>query len=379
MKKLLFDLRCAQPSIDSKFHGGGEYTKTLFDKMVCDHHKKDVEVYAIIDSKRFLDEWLKELIKEHDVASFDVPNGSDIKSVINVDEYDIYYLGIAAPHGLENSKITKVCTAHDLRDYEEPVDKFSYKYYDRFSEVLKQVVKYKAIKKIRSRNLNRYKADILSYDKFITVSYHTEYMVKSSMPEVANIQNGTFYTPSKHLEEPKPIEGFNEENFILLVSANRWIKNAYRAILAIDNLYSKGIITEKTVLVGKISNRMSKQIVNKDKFINLDYLDTPQLEYLYSKCKLFAYPTLNEGFGMPPLEVMRYGKTCLISGLCSLPELYADTAYYINPYKIEEIEGRITMALRNPISQEKIKERYNYITSKQEADLAKACDFIVGK
>ena len=43
MKRVAFDLVSAQPSIDSKFHGGGEYIKAVFERIISRHQGKDAE------------------------------------------------------------------------------------------------------------------------------------------------------------------------------------------------------------------------------------------------------------------------------------------------------------------------------------------------
>ena len=73
---------------------------------------------------------------------------------------------------------------------------------------------------------------------------------------------------------------------------------------------------------------------------------------------------------------MKYGKTCIVSGVCSVPEVCGDAVYYINPYDIDEIQNRILMAEENKIQPEKIKKHLDAITQLQEQDLDQLCQFI---
>ena len=80
---------------------------------------------------------------------------------------------------------------------------------------------------------------------------------------------------------------------------------------------------------------------------------------------------------MPPLEAMRYGKTCIVSGVCSLPEVCGDAVYYCNPYDIEEIQNRILMASEKKIDTDKVLKHFRTIVGKQNQDLYGLCEYIL--
>jgi glycosyltransferase involved in cell wall biosynthesis len=380
LKKIAFDLVSAQPSIDSKFHGGGEYIKAVFEKLIERHQGKDAQVIAIYCKEAFLDDWIGELFEEKSIETVNVRSCDEMyeKLISGEIDCDVFYTGghIIYDIGAIPAKTTKIATIHGMRDFEEPVDKYSYVYYDSFKERLKQKTKSARIEYLRKRNLERYRSFISGCDKIVCVSEHTKYAVSAFLPECRDRIAGVFYTPAKHATTPKKIESFEEKEYLLLVSANRWIKNAYRAVLAIDKLYDNGLLHQKTVLVGGLSKSILSSIKNMDKFIVLPYVDAEELEYLYQNCLLFVYPTINEGFGMPPLEAMKYGKNCVVSAICSLTELYAGSVHLVNPYSIEEMAAHILMAVEEPIDSELIRKTYDRITERQENDLAALADLI---
>lgn len=79
----------------------------------------------------------------------------------------------------------------------------------------------------------------------------------------------------------------------------------------------------------------------------LDYVSDEELITLYQNASLFVYPSLYEGFGIPPLEAMRYGCPVLVSDTASLPEVCGDAAFYCNPHEVEDITFQMKEALEN--------------------------------
>src|SRR5207344_2364333 len=55
--------------------------------------------------------------------------------------------------------------------------------------------------------------------------------------------------------------------------------------------------------------------------------------WLYAHCKAFLFPSLTEGFGLPPLEAMHFGKPVFLSKLTSLPEVGGDAAAYFDDFE----------------------------------------------
>ena len=64
----------------------------------------------------------------------------------------------------------------------------------------------------------------------------------------------------------------------------------------------------------------------------LGYVTDSQVKWLMKNCKAFIFPSYYEGFGIPPLEALSTGTKIIIANAASLPEIYKDTAVYIDPY-----------------------------------------------
>ena len=63
----------------------------------------------------------------------------------------------------------------------------------------------------------------------------------------------------------------------------------------------------------------------------LGFVDEALLPQLYAGASLFVYPSIYEGFGLPPIEAMASGVPVMVSGSSCLPEVCGDAACYINP------------------------------------------------
>lgn len=81
--------------------------------------------------------------------------------------------------------------------------------------------------------------------------------------------------------------------------------------------------------------------------IEIDKLSDLELPYLYAGAEALVFPSLYEGFGLPPLEAMACGTPVVVSNCSSLPEVVGDAGIYVNPYDIEDIAEGIHKILIN--------------------------------
>ena len=374
MKNLvLIDLLCAQPFGAIKYHGGGEYTKAVFKQVTSFWDKKITELTVFYNYDLFIDEWILDIIKEQGIHAINVCSYSDIAHYINSLSYSdniTFFAGLINQY--ESINLTKtirtIGTCHGLRQLEKDFDITQYFYTNSFKDLLRTLYYHINRRRLFQINYNLYKNCLLKFNNIVTVSNHSQYSIRNVFASICNDKRiMTLYTPSKVYDRTFPI---SDENFIMMVSADRWIKNSYRGIMAIDTLYSQGLILGmKTRIYGNLPKYIMNKIKNPECFEFYGYVSTNELEQAYSQCSLFFYPTLNEGFGMPPIEAQKYGKTCVISAVASLTEIYADSVYYCNPYDIQEMSTRILEAYNEKIHVSKIFKNYERISSKQQKDL----------
>jgi len=82
------------------------------------------------------------------------------------------------------------------------------------------------------------------------------------------------------------------------------------------------------------------------------------------------------------LESMRYGVPVAASGTSSIPEVCQNAAIYFDPYNVSEIKNRIIQLLDKNIYNEysaRATERYKIVSERQNQDLEKAANFILGE
>jgi glycosyltransferase involved in cell wall biosynthesis len=70
---------------------------------------------------------------------------------------------------------------------------------------------------------------------------------------------------------------------------------------------------------------------HRDRVLRLGYVDDPVRADLLAGARVLAYPSLDEGFGHPPLEAMRAGVPVVAARAGSLPEVLGDAALLVDP------------------------------------------------
>jgi len=89
----------------------------------------------------------------------------------------------------------------------------------------------------------------------------------------------------------------------------------------------------------------------------LGYVTSEELEKLYNLAEIFVYPSVYEGFGIPPLEAMKCGCPVITSNTSSLPEVVGDAAIKINPKKEKELTERIIELLKDENLRSELKKK----------------------
>lgn len=89
----------------------------------------------------------------------------------------------------------------------------------------------------------------------------------------------------------------------------------------------------------------------------LGFVPIDVLRIFYDAAKLFVFPSLYEGFGLPPLEAMAHGTPVVTSNASSLPEVVGNAAIMVNPENVFDIMRAMQRALTDQGLREKLKAR----------------------
>ncbi|NJR66753.1 MAG: glycosyltransferase family 4 protein [Leptolyngbyaceae cyanobacterium CRU_2_3] len=149
--------------------------------------------------------------------------------------------------------------------------------------------------------------------------------------------------------------GLEVQKFFLFVGAIEPKKNVGRLIDAyasLDTDFPLVIVGKKGWLwedeLAKVSYVADSKNPHKQVKL-LEYVSTNSLRYLYGGAFCLVFPSLYEGFGLPPVEAMSFGCPVITSNVSCLPEVCGDAALYVDPYEVTDIKEKMEALLRSPV------------------------------
>lgn len=245
--------------------------------------------------------------------------------------------GIGLPH---NFKGVKIITLHDLIPYimPETVDRphldYTLKNTPKIIEDVSHIITVS----------NYSKSDIQKY-----------FGVCDNKITVTHLAADPIFMPMDRNNAKRVI--FNkygiDKKYVLYLGGFSQRKNIARLIKAF-----KKVITEKEevinlLILGEYSRSFESlwkltetlELCDYVKFLN--FVPTADLPYFYNGAEVFVYPSLYEGFGLPPLEAMQCGTPVVTSNVSSIPEIVGNACLLTNPYSIDNISDSILTLLTN--------------------------------
>lgn len=296
------------------------------------------------------------IVKQESDLFFDLVDGENIFSIYNCyditnflyekfkltlkikveKKIDIWHATYPIPLEVNNAK--KITTIHDLIPLKLPYTTLDNKEF--FFKNIKNAIK--------NSNL------------IVTVSENT----KKDILDIFNVDSDKVYVTYQPVIETKYTSnkddlvvflgqyGLRFQEYILFVGAIEPKKNLGRLIEAyvkLDTSMPLVIVGKKGWLwtdeIGRLQSVYSKFFLEKIKF--LEYISRSDLTYLYQGACCFVFPSLYEGFGLPPLEAMALGCPTVVSNVSSLPEVCGDAALYVDPYNVISIRDGIEKLINN--------------------------------
>jgi len=173
-------------------------------------------------------------------------------------------------------------------------------------------------------------------DLIIAVSAFTARQVEQLLgvepSKIRVVQHGV--RPVAPLGRPAP-----RERIILSVGAIQRRKNTVRLIEAFEQLDTdwKLILAGSSGFDSQTALERIEASPRKQDIQLLGYVPDSQLEELYRRAAILAFPSLDEGFGMPVLDAMARGVPVLTSNVSAMPEVAGDAALLIDPSDIASL------------------------------------------
>jgi glycosyltransferase involved in cell wall biosynthesis len=118
-------------------------------------------------------------------------------------------------------------------------------------------------------------------------------------------------------------------------------------LIIIGDELSKHPDLRRTVIRGGVQNDV--------RFMG--FVPIEMLRVFYDAAKIFVFPSLYEGFGLPPLEAMAHGTPVVTSNTSSLPEVVGNAAVMVNPENVFEIMRALHRVLLDQQVRDKFKQR----------------------
>jgi len=387
---VLYDLSASQPIGSSPTSGGGAYATRVFQRLL--ERRGDTPLLALRDTRRPMDAGLLSLARDHGVPVIDFRRSADLLPIVSGHSIATFYS--AMPLRFSSLRLPPslrfIFTIHGLRPLELLTDRYEHRYLYSPRSAARLVAarllgaRYREARKREFARLLQSTPDC----RVVAASDHTRFTLLSEFPFLDPGRVCTLYSPAERQDVP-PDDGVLRElglqpqGYFLLICADRWGKNAFRALQAFEGLMRSRDLGKKVLITGQGKAGYLRRYRADNRFIVADYMSPARLEALYRHAFCFVFPTLNEGFGYPPLECMKHGTTVITSPICSLPELLGDAALWANPLSTMELRARILQVLQDATLRDELarrgRERAAWVRGRQDRMLEQLVSMILDR
>lgn len=377
---IAIDLRGTQ-SIGSGAHGGGEYVRSLLGR-IRERNLQDRFLGIVVEDRPTND--YVEYARTCGLPLLPVRSNNGLAAALRSRNVALFYSPL--PYGMRKRPdgIRTVVTIHGLRSLELPTDSLEWRYipFKRFP-----ILVAKSLSPMRYRRWRQHQfREIVDFaDTIVVPSEHTKFALLALFKGLSEDRICVYYSPTTIVSTLKSTDdrvlgeyGLGTKAYVLLVSGGRFEKNIIRGLDAIGLLQENGSWPAGLKIVVTGGRPLWLKAKHRRMASFLPYLSTEKLAAFYRHARLFIYPTLNEGFGYPPLESLSHGTPVVASGLCSLPEINGNAIGYFDPHNIYDIAARILQFLHSnsgTIGAE-AQRKVQGVRVRQLADLDRLIDFL---
>jgi len=380
-RDVLVDLLFCQPG----FHGGGEYGKAVFEALVAEARiGGEVTVWAALDPDTFMEPWVWELCADDDVPVVAVRTKGELLALVAAGRFESFFTpGLVAyadefasafgagtverGAAVGTRRPTRIIgTVHDVREV----------------TLERELPPPAAVPGLPRPDRATYAAVFASprIDTIVTVSEHSRHeILRLFGPPHARLVVLT--PPAKRRASPDPflIGGRHDPaamRYALIVNAGRPEKNAGVAVRAFDELFEreKGCagLAGLTVVVSGIDAIRDLGIHglrHPERFVACPACLPGQFEFLLQRAEFLVYPSLEEGFGYPPVEAMHHGVPTVAANIGAIREVCGDAAIFCDPRDVADVARAIVEMAGHPPDAEVLRRRSAAIAERQQHDL----------
>jgi len=247
------------------------------------------------------------------------------------------------------SNLKQVITVHDLIPFLFKEQAHKHKFYLNY--LLPKALRNSSHIIVPSSNT---KFDLI---KFFGIDANKISVIAYGLTELGNHANSPELVEIKKFKELHRLG-----KYILCVSSNLPHKNLATLIDAFSLIQSK--IQCALVIVGYQDQGHQRNLINlvqKNKITDhvkfFDHVSSQKLPLFYGGAEIFVFPSLYEGFGLPPLEAMSFGLPVIVSRSSSLPEVVGNAGIYFDPSDPDNLANKIVEVFFN----EKLKNHLSVI------------------
>ncbi|MTK06422.1 MAG: glycosyltransferase family 4 protein [Hungatella sp.] len=154
-----------------------------------------------------------------------------------------------------------------------------------------------------------------------------------------------------------------DQDYFLYLGTLEPRKNIERLIDAYAALHKRDALIPKLVIAGKngwnydnVYKKVNDYKINES-VIFTGYIKAEEAVTLLKGALAFVFPSIYEGFGMPPLEAMACGVPIITSNVSSLPEVVQDAGYLIDPFSAEDLSEAMFEIINNSEKREQLIEK----------------------
>lgn len=373
MKQFLFDII----SIQGCINGGAEFTFRVLEELI---RKKKLRLIGLYDSKFPFVEKGIDFFTQNLYKLIDIQEVADLNKFIEQEQVDHFFIGIAQRYfnyEIRNIACKTTLVIHDIGDIES---------YDNKISLLWRKEKYRFRIKVgypkKEKNpMDKY-LNLISFCQkpnvnIVTVSEYSRSSILYYFPELSSKNIEVLYPPMRNIHCNEQIEN-NElrsliktgRKYFLLLNIHRDDKNAQLVL----KVFQRYLLENENVYLATTGGG-EKLFPNH---INLPLLSPSDLSHAYQHAHALLFPSLQEGFGYPPLEAMSYGTPVIAANVCSMPIVLSSSAVFFSPFYKNDLFMKIQILEKEYAHYKKeATHRFGIVAKRQQADFERLLEIII--